>query len=333
MSSSLLRLGFAAVAISFMACSAAHPAEELDPGAPVTADHAITHGAPDLGRHPSVVALLAQDAGGGHLCTAAVIAPDVVLTARHCVAELRGEGIACPTRLAQVGKTVPPESLFVHLGDDVRRGPAAARGRSIVVPSGNVLCEADLALVTLDRPLALQPLVLARRRAPRVGGRIVAVGFGQIGRSGGQGLRRFRTDVPILSVSPKEFVVDESTCPGDSGGPALDPDTGEILGVISRGSVVCDGGGARNIYTRVSAFLELIDRTIGARPDGPGAEPAGDLGDACAAGSTCASGVCAGAPYGYCSRRCGPSAGPRCPNGYRCARQSGASEGVCAKRT
>lgn len=316
--------GIAVVAISVLACSAAHPLEEIDPDAPVSADQAIAHGASDRGRHPSVVALLAED----HLCTAAVVAPDVVLTARHCVAELLGEGVACPSRVAQVGKTIPAESLFVHLGDDVRKGPPAARGRAVFVPDSDVLCDADIALVALDRPLALKPLSIARQIAPRVGGHVVSVGYGQIGAAGGEGVRRFRTDVSILRVSASEFVVDESTCPGDSGGPALDADTGEILGVVSRGSRVCDGTGARNIYTRVAPFLELIDRVVGDASVTPPAPPAGDLGDACTEGSGCGSGICAA---GTCSRKCGPDIG-RCPNGYRCARKSGTTEGVCAKR-
>lgn len=313
-------------AFAMLACSAGHPLDEVvDPS--LSTDQAIAHGASDRGRHPSVVALLAQDPDGGHLCTAAVVAPDVVLTARHCVSELKSEGVACPSRAAQVGKTFPADSLYVHLGDDLTKGPFAARGRAVFVPSGDVLCNSDLALVALDRPLALKPLPIARQLEPAVGRRIVAVGFGQVGASGGQGLRRFRTDVPILAVSPREFVVDESTCPGDSGGPALDPATGAILGVVSRGSVVCDGSGARNIYTRVSAFLELIDQAVGSGGTSTPAPPEGDLGDACTSGGSCASGVCANA---VCSRKCGPSAG-RCPNGFRCTRKSTETEGVCAK--
>lgn len=321
-----------------LACATAHPAEEFEefgegePGEPVAVDQAITHGALDRGRHPSVVALYIHDERGGHLCTGAVVAPAVVLTARHCVAELRTEGISCPSRRAQLGQTVAPEAVFVHLGDDVHKGPFAARGRAIAVPPGDVLCDSDLALVTLDRPLALRPLGLARGVQPKVGDRIVAVGYGRTGAGGGEGLRRFRAEVPVLRVSPNELVVDESTCPGDSGGPALDPDTGTILGVVSRGSVVCDGAGARNVYTRVSAFLELIDRVTGAGSEPSPAPPAGDLGDPCEAGATCASGVCAAAPAGYCSKRCGPEIG-RCPNGYRCARRTGESEGFCARRT
>ncbi|MDB4997114.1 MAG: hypothetical protein JWM74_4546, partial [Myxococcaceae bacterium] len=43
----------------------------------------IVPGVPDRGRDPAVVAI---DVGGEGLCTGTLIAPNVVLTARHCVA-------------------------------------------------------------------------------------------------------------------------------------------------------------------------------------------------------------------------------------------------------
>jgi len=39
---------------------------------------------------------------------------------------------------------------------------------------------------------------------------------------------------PIAEVSKRAFHVEASICPGDSGGPAVDRTSGEILGVISQ---------------------------------------------------------------------------------------------------
>ncbi|MBI2394447.1 MAG: S1 family peptidase [Deltaproteobacteria bacterium] len=334
------KLGVAGAAMALVACSAERPID-ADPSVSVTVDQAIVHGARDGTRHRSVVALIARDGAVGHLCTAAVIAPDVVLTARHCVAELLAAGIECPARAPQVGASLHPGALAVHPSADARTGPPAAFGRAIHAPRTDALCDADLALVTLDRPVAVPPMRLARGKRPRVGDRIVAVGYGQLGDRGGQGLRRFRSDVSILSVSPAEMVVDESTCSGDSGGPAIDEDTGEILGVLSRGSSTCAGAGARNVYTRVTPFLELIDRVVGVEPPpSPAPPPANDVGEPCSDGGTCAAGLCLGAPSGYCTRPCGGTA-KRCPNGYRCTRPapaapavaSGSVAGVCAVRS
>lgn len=326
------KLGVAGAALLLLACSAERPFED-DPHASVTVDQSIVHGARDGTRHRSVVALIARDGAVGHLCTAAVVAPDVVLTARHCVAELLSSGIACPAREPQVGASLRPGALAVHPAADARTGAPAAFGRAIHTPSTDALCDADLALVTLDRPLTLPPMRVARGKRPRVGDRIVAVGYGQIGDRGGQGLRRFRSDVPILSVSPAEMVVDESTCSGDSGGPAIDEGTGEILGVLSRGSSSCVGVGARNVYTRITPFLELIDRAVGPGSAAPPAPPppATDVGEPCSDGGSCAAGLCIAAPSGYCTRPCGGTA-KRCPNGYRCTRSAGSLTGVCAAR-
>jgi secreted trypsin-like serine protease len=49
--------------------------------------------------------------------------------------------------------------------------------------------------------------------------------------------------------------VDHATCRGDSGGPAIDAHTGEVVGVVSRGgSCSADGN---HVYTRVDAYAGL----------------------------------------------------------------------------
>jgi len=332
-----LKLGVAGIMATLSACASSHDGRDiLDPTPPaVQTAQAIVHGAPDRGRHPSVVALIAQEGELSHICTAAVIAPDVLLTARHCVAHVRVDRIECPPRVSQVGRSFEAASLAVHVGDDTRAAPPSAYGRSIHVPYTDALCDADIAVVTLDRKLAVPPMRLARNHSPRERQAIVAVGFGKTGDRSGAGRRRFRTDVPIVSVSPTEFLVGESTCSGDSGGPAIDPLTGDILGVVSRGSVDCAGDRTRNVYVRVTPFLDLIDRIVGGPapidlPPDPYAPPA-DIGEACSDGESCATGLCV-LERGYCSRACGATVG-RCPPGFRCARRAGATEGVCARKT
>ncbi len=340
MNHTFLKLGVAGIVATLTGCAvvAADPdpnPETLDPSEPTVQTHqAIVHGAPDHGRHPSVVALLVNEGAVSHLCTASVIAPDVLLTARHCVADVRVDRIECPARVSQVGRSFAAASMSVFLGDDARASAPAAYARSVHVPYTDALCDADIALVTLDRELPLSPLRLARRHAPTEQQSIVAVGYGKTGNRSSVGVRRFRTDVPIVAVTSTEITVGESTCSGDSGGPAIDAQTGEIIGVLSRGSVDCASDRSLNIYVRVTAFLDLIDRITGlsAPADAPPPyTPPADIGEPCSDGESCATGLCV-LERGYCSRACGPSVG-RCPAGFRCARRADATEGVCARRT
>jgi hypothetical protein len=332
-----VKLGVAGIAWVLSACSGIVKDDPpIEPDDSVAIDQAIVHGALDRGRHPSVVALFADEGDLHFMCSAFVIAPDVLLTARHCVARLQAETISCPPRTPQVGSPLAAASLSVHLGDDVRSSEPVAFGRSIHAPYTDALCDADIAVVTIDRPLRVRPLPLRRSSRARVGGTITAVGYGRIGASGQQGLRRFRAHVPIVEASPTELVVGESTCSGDSGGPAIDEASGEVVGVLSRGSRECARDTSRNVYTQVLPYLDLIDRILGYSGGAPAtqpiAEPPTDVGESCVSGETCASGICAEpGPAGYCSRPCGPDLA-RCPNGYRCARKTSESAGVCARR-
>ncbi len=332
-----LGIGFRVVCLSatLVGCAAGRrelPDDEPS-GPPVAADAPIIHGANDGGRHPSVVALVSLEGG---LCTGALVAPKLVLTARHCVSELASPYIACPASGPQVGRTLTAESFFVYHGDEAAKGPAAARGARVHVPRGDVLCEADVAVLELDRPLVgIKPLELSAQSSFTT---ITAVGYGQISDRGRAGLRRYRAHVPVVSLLNMEFVVGESTCSGDSGSPALEEASGRIVGVLSRGGPTCDGKGNRNVYTRVGPWTDwLVSLGVPAPstssdppPKGTGTTPT-DVGEACSEGSTCSGGVCVTAePKSYCSRRCGGTA-PRCPNGYRCTPMA-AGGSACARK-
>jgi len=98
------------------------------------------------------------------------------------------------------------------------------------------------------------------------GERVVPIGFGG-GVSNVLGERRMRDSSLILSVGPsdndrtgasigaREFEVDVATCRGDSGGPAIDEQSGEVVGVVSRGKSCLTGG--NHVYTRVDAYRQL----------------------------------------------------------------------------
>jgi hypothetical protein len=312
----------------------------------------VVHGVPDRGRDPAVVAI---DIGGRALCTGSLIAADVVLTARHCVARTT-EQVSCPATAPQVGSNYAASSLHIIVGDDASTGREAARGRLIFAPDAWALCDADIALVVLDQPVTGVAPLRVRLSGVAKGDHVRAVGYGRASdASQVAGVKLLRDHVRVLDTSAAEFQVGEATCNGDSGGPALDESTGEIVGVVSRGGPSCDGPDVHNVYTRADVFLPLIDealRRAGEPSDDPPDADAGvhtvadagkkkdagssthtpvtDMGAACDTGADCSSGVCVSEQgRRYCSRTCGT--GDRCPTHYGCTKATNGVS-VCVQK-
>jgi hypothetical protein len=310
----------------------------------VSADQVeIVSGVPDRGRDPAVIAI---DVAGEGLCSGTLISSQIVLTARHCVSRTT-ESVSCPPEGPQIMQNRAPSSLGILVGDDVTTARLVAKGQALVVPAGDTLCQEDIALIVLDRPVTgVHPLGV-RTTAVKAGEHVRAVGYGRTGTGGGAGQKLLREHVTVQSVSGAELLVGEATCQGDSGGPAIDEQTGEVIGVVSRGGPSCVGPNVHNIYTRVDAFASLVEDAFRhvARPEpapavdagapqtkpGPKSKPTSDVGNACSKGASCATGICVSAPAGggYCSRQCGT--GDRCPDGFHCEKTNDASR-VCIRQ-
>ena len=309
-----------AFACAVAACAGASP----DDAASSIADDVSTgsvevvHGVADRNRDPAVVAI---DIAGEALCTGSLIAPNVVLTARHCVSETT-EQVACPARSPQIQGNRAPSTLTILGGDDAESARELAKGKAIVTPSSDELCNEDIALIQLDRDVTSITPLSVRSGDVTEGEHLRLVGFGKSGDESGAGQKLLRTNVPVVSVTAHEFETGEATCNGDSGGPAIDETSGEIVGVVSRGGPTCEGPDTRNIFTRAGAFASLIASAVTPAKKNAGKygkTPPADMGASCGAGSECSAGVCVRSSSGdgaYCSRTC--DAKDKCPASYSC---------------
>ena len=190
------------------------PAAAMVGGAP-SADQAIA-------RHVVLVV------GGRNLCTGVAIAPDLVLTAAHCVLDngkyrlMTVEGRRSTTKDVA---SVTPHPQFSPRAD----APDLALVKLVAVPAPN-----------------LTPVAFSDRRAPpSVGDRFIVAGFGV----GVQGDRRTAgklraatlvvTDRPssqqLSLVDPQKLGESAGlgVCNGDSGGPVLDERDRTLVGVVS----------------------------------------------------------------------------------------------------
>jgi hypothetical protein len=233
----------------------------------------------DAARGVVAIATRHPDDGSFTLCSGALVAPNLLLTARHCVSKSITATPACDTRGEShngdhLGADEDPASIAVYIGThvDVTVDTPRAYATKTIHPRTRVLCDSDVAFLVLDRPLEGVQQLQMRLDAPvREGDFVVPVGFGG-GFVGDIGTRVPRDATEILSVGPRhntstgavigprEFEVDEATCRGDSGGPALDAHSGEIVGVVSRGRSCFSEG--NHVYTRIDAYASLARQAI-----------------------------------------------------------------------
>lgn len=274
-------IGRASVAAVGLTAVAACGEQEAAQSNAVAADNDIFGGVrdDDASSRSAVVALRIKRANNYELCSGALIAPNVVITARHCVAQILTTSVTCD----EDGKSKygmqhftgdePAANIGVFLGaaPAFTKSPVAV-GKSIVAPAGDVLCNADIAIVVLDRPVGdVTPFAMRLAANARIGESIRAVGYGANDAKTPMGTRFRREQVPVLAVGkgisksstrlgPNEFEVGKSICEGDSGGPAISELTGSVIGVVSRGGECGDDYG--HVYTATAGFKDLFDRAF-----------------------------------------------------------------------
>jgi secreted trypsin-like serine protease len=222
------------------------------------ADQAIIGGGEADQAYPFMVSL--QSVSGEHECGAALIEPDWVVTAAHCVQGRK------------------PDTVTMRVGSNDRtRGGETATGSEVVVhpdydpATGN----GDIALVRLAAPVEAAPVALGTSAA--VGTATRLLGWGQTCPTQGCG------EAPVMLRALDTTIVDPGACTanissatqlctgdadekagscyGDSGGPQITRVDGgwRLLGVTSRSGnddPVCATG--PSIYTSTVAYSTWI---------------------------------------------------------------------------
>lgn len=297
---------FALLAAALLGCSA-----ETEPGQQADrvgrAIQPVIAGVPSSAEHDAVVVLARFEAGiRKNLCTATLVAPNLVLTARHCVSTT-DSSVGCATDgTAIVGAAIHDDyvapNLVVFAGKDgqvasiVDESVASARGAKLIVDEATSLCNHDLAFVLLDRPVDAPIATLRLSGGPTWSERVTIVGWGITEAGTLPAQRMEREGVPVTGTGPTlmpndkrygignaEVLFGESACLGDSGGPAFTRG-GALVGVASRVgngtprdpanlASTCTGDEVSATYTHLGQSADLVKRAFAEAGNLPVVEP------------------------------------------------------------
>ncbi len=255
-------------------------------------DSASASTAPIVGGHDSQNRAVVHVAGLGN-CTGTLLAPNLVLTAKHCVAQVKGGAYTCDENgklvtdpdagvvfvgAGEFGATADPSQL---LAGHAPTSPYVPRVSQVLVSPGATLCDGDVALLVLDAPVDDPVLAPVRLDAlPTIGEALTTLGYGLVsGKTAATTLQERDVSVTAVgpapavpsvtdAVPPGTFTTGEAVCSGDSGGPAL-ASSGAVVGVtssVSRADLMfpsgtaadCSGELVRSKFQATAAFADLI---------------------------------------------------------------------------
>jgi hypothetical protein len=281
-------------------CSSAPPAPEPT----AAASSAIQGGTTDTTDHNFAVGVFQNTSGGPAnacltgqaqcgMCSGALLAPNLVATARHCVASLSSTTVDCST--SNFGAVLPTTSFLVWNTPVISAGSQFYGVSKIVVPSGanqTGVCGNDLALIILSQNVSvpqyvepvLNPALTDHKSWATT---VTAIGYGidtpTDSNGTSAGTRRIKQNIGLVCIpndttfvdcfsdptakqfmAASEFQSGDGTCEGDSGSSAYDQTqfgAGKWVsfGVLSRGGVSSDGQTCTgSVYSRFDSWAQLI---------------------------------------------------------------------------
>lgn len=182
---------------------------------------------------------------GGYLCSGSVIAPKIVLTAGHCVADASSWTVTAPYASNQTAKGTHKWTDYTSTGESV---------------NPNAL---DVAVIILDTPITLSSYPTLASSASPAGTKAVNVGRIRNGTVSYNGLF-YGAQVTLKAGAsygfPKAYMSEEIIESGDSGGPVyVGSGSSRVITAVNSGA-----GGGTQVLARVDLAYAKIQQLIAA---------------------------------------------------------------------
>jgi hypothetical protein len=247
-------------------------------------------------------------------CSATLIAPNLLVTARHCVATLTPGAVQCTASgdlvMGTSGGSLalnddPPSQLGVYTSNHVSaafaQDPPDATASQILSTKTPSTCRDDIAFIVLTQPLAgITPVPVRINSGTPLDENAAVWGYGLTDEAQSTSALRTRSDIQIVGIGPDlPMTVPQGaplravrigpgslTCNGDSGGPILAKSTGALVAVVSFGVEDIGNGScpdstqANTTGPRLAEYTDLALRAFAAA----GAEPILEPGETLEAG-------------------------------------------------